>query len=79
MITDRAALGIRTLASPEPSERAGIVVFETDEATEIAAALARAGVHAWGRDGRVRISPHFYASAADIETFLERLAAILDR
>lgn len=72
-------LGIETLASPEPSERAGIVAFETGQAPEIAAQLSRGGVYVWGRDGRVRISPHVYTSAADIDTLLERLAAVLGR
>lgn len=79
VIAGLGTLGIRTLASPAPSERAGIVVFETDDAADIAAALARAEIYVWGRDGRVRISPHFYTSAADVETLLERLAAILGR
>jgi selenocysteine lyase/cysteine desulfurase len=73
-----AALGIETLASAVESERAGIVAFETPNAAEIAARLAADDVYVWGRDGRLRISPHVYTAAAGIDRFLARLAGAVN-
>lgn len=69
-----AALGIETLASADPGERAGIIAFETPGPELIAAELARRGIVVWGRDGRVRLSPHFYTSDADVDRALEAIA-----
>lgn len=71
-----ATLGIRTLASADARERAGIVVVEAADATELAAELARHDIFVWGREGRLRIAPHLYTSDADIDALLERLEAI---
>ena len=67
---------IRTLASPEPSERAGIIAFETPDPEELAAELGRRGIVVWGRDGRVRLSPHLYTTAPDVERALEAIADV---
>lgn len=69
-------LGIPTLASPDARQRAGIVVFEADDAEGVADALARHDVLVWGREGRVRVSPHLYTSAADVDVLVERLGEI---
>ena len=74
-----AALRIPTLASPDERERAGIVAFETERFAEITAALAARDISVWGRDGRVRISPHAYTSATGIEAFLEALEDVRRR
>jgi cysteine desulfurase/selenocysteine lyase len=68
-------LGIGTLASPEQRERAGIIAFETGDAEAIAADLGQRGILVWGRDGRVRLSPHVYTSEEDVDAALASLAA----
>jgi selenocysteine lyase/cysteine desulfurase len=76
VIAALGSLGLATLASPDVRRRAGIVVFEADDAEGIADALARHDVFVWGRERRVRISPHLYTSAADLDVLVERLAEI---
>jgi selenocysteine lyase/cysteine desulfurase len=71
-----AALGVATLVSPHARERAGIVVFEARDAEGIAEALASHDVFVWGREGRVRISPHLYTSDADLDVLIERLVDV---
>lgn len=58
-------LGIAPLTPSDPAQRAGIVSFETPHYQRIGAALHAAGVHTWYKEGRVRISPHFYNTDAD--------------
>jgi cysteine desulfurase / selenocysteine lyase len=70
------AAGIKPLTSTESQSRASIVSFETAEPERIAAELARRGVHVWGRDGRLRISPHLYNDEHDIEAVLAHLVEL---
>ena len=56
-------LGITPLTPRDPLQRAGIVSFETPHYQQIGDALQAAGVHVWAKEGRVRISPHFYNTA----------------
>ena len=60
-------LGITPLTPRDPTQRAGIVSFETPHYQQIGEALHDAGVHVWYKEGRVRISPHFYNTSADVE------------
>ena len=60
-------LEITPLTPRDPTQRAGIVSFETPHYQQIGEALHAAGVHVWYKEGRVRISPHFYNTSADVE------------
>ena len=53
-------LEITPLTPRDPTQRAGIVSFESPHYQRIGEALHAAGVHVWYKEGRVRISPHFY-------------------
>lgn len=61
-----AQLKITPLTPREAQQRAGIVSFETPHFQMIGDALQAAGVHVWAKEGRVRISPHFYNTDADV-------------
>ena len=67
-------LGITPLTPRDPAQRAGIVSFETPQYQQIGDALQAAGVHTWYKEGRVRISPHFYNTDADVATCQTALA-----
>lgn len=70
-----ARLGITPLTPADPEQRAGIVSFETSHYQRIGDALAAANVHVWYKEGRVRISPHFYNTEADVADCEAALAA----
>ena len=63
------------LTPRDPTQRAGIVSFESPHYQRIGEALHAAGVHVWYKEGRVRISPHFYNTSADVESCQAALAA----
>lgn len=84
-LTDRLIDGLRTrgfrVTSPveRVSERSGIVSFTTgaaDRNEALVQSLHRQGIVIALRDGRCRVSPHFYNTAADIDRVLEALPAI---
>lgn len=58
-------------------ERSGIVTFTPPEggrsAKEVYALLAGLGIEIALREGRLRISPHFYNTAAQVERFIDAL------
>lgn len=66
-------LNIAPLTPRDPLQRAGIVSFETPHFQMIGDALQADGVHVWAKEGRVRISPHFYNTDEDVETCLAAL------
>ena len=66
-------LGITSLTPRDPLQRAGIVSFETPHFQKIGDALQADGIHVWAKEGRVRISPHFYNTAGDVESCLAAL------
>ena len=78
LINGLLAEGIKPLTSKEPRSRASIVSFETAQPERIAAELAQRGVHVWGRDGRLRVSPHLYNGEHDIEAVLAHLVELRD-
>jgi cysteine desulfurase / selenocysteine lyase len=65
-------LGIPILGTASTAT-GSIVAFETERFAEIEGHLARHGTTVWAREGRVRISPHIYNTAQDIDTVLEQL------
>ncbi len=67
--------GYRLYSSTIPSERSGITSFEfPGEPAPVMARLKEAGIECALRAGRLRLSPHYYNTASD----LERLAVALD-
>ncbi|MBB4210798.1 selenocysteine lyase/cysteine desulfurase [Rhodothalassium salexigens DSM 2132] len=70
-----AALGA-TLATPAAADGHGalIAIRAVDDAALVARLAAR-GVITSSRDGNVRVSPHFYNNADDIDACLDALAA----
>lgn len=79
-LTDQLAEGIvgrgyRLLSPRGAAERSGIITFVCDHAPsgEIHQRLAAAGVVCSVREGAVRLSPHFYNEAAEMERILAAL------
>jgi cysteine desulfurase/selenocysteine lyase len=73
-----AELGVMPLTPRDPTRRGSIVSFATPYDAEITRRLVDRGVSVWGRDGRVRIAPHMYNTAGDIDVFLKNLAPVLE-
>jgi selenocysteine lyase/cysteine desulfurase len=74
-ITDRLAEGLRglgaTVLSPRaPAERSGILTVSLGEATALLATLTRHDIVARQRMGGIRLAPHFYADAGDVDRVL---------
>jgi selenocysteine lyase/cysteine desulfurase len=72
-------LGIEPITTRNPDMRGGIVSFETPDASEVARELTKDGVNVWGRDGRVRVSPHLYNTELEIARFFEHLQNVIMR
>jgi len=53
----------------QPERHSPIVAFESDDFERIGRELIDSGIIVWAKDGRVRISPHFYNSSEDIQRF----------
>lgn len=82
-LTRRTADAVRALGI-EPitpaGAQAGIISFSVEDPTAVTAELLRARVHVVEKMGRIRVSPHFYNSVADVDRFAEALgAALADR
>jgi len=69
------------LLLPGREPRSGIVSFKVPgrEAAALVPALERRGVQVTARHGAIRVSPHFYNTAAEIETLFESLDDILSK
>jgi cysteine desulfurase/selenocysteine lyase len=66
--------GLRLYSSRQPGERSGIFSFVAPgNPAQLASRLRRSGVEVAVRGGRLRVSPHFYNNAADIERLLAAL------
>jgi selenocysteine lyase/cysteine desulfurase len=76
LMTGLLGLGIEPLTPTEPAHRGAIVSFETPRDSEITALLAQEGIAVWGRDGRLRMAPHLYNTAEEIDVFLRALKVI---
>ena len=77
LLSELEKLGIQPFGYDMPDRHSPIVAFETPDFERIGAALIDAGIIIWAKDGRVRTSPHFYNSEADILRFASTLKTIL--
>jgi len=77
LLSELGKLGIQPFGYDMPDRHSPIVAFETPDFERIGAALIDAGIIIWAKDGRVRTSPHFYNSEADILRFASTLKTIL--
>ena len=78
LIDGLQAKGYRVLTSKTDSERAGIVIFESNRytPTEIYETLYNENIITAERGSGVRISPHFYNTAFEVNRLLEVLPAV---
>ena len=65
----------------EESERSGILIFEAPEGREnehadIVGGLGQKGIVVALREGRIRVSPHFYNTKEQIQKFIDELPAM---
>ncbi|MEA2655098.1 MAG: hypothetical protein QOI23_463 [Chloroflexota bacterium] len=80
-LTDRIlercdAAGVKTFTPRDRDLRCGIVTLECDEPEEVEAKLHAEGVIVDSRPGRVRLSPHWCVTAAELERGMD---LVLDR
>ena len=76
IIEGAAALGF---TAPPPGRRAAHLIGlrrEGMDAAAVVGGLAERGIHVAARNGAIRVSPHLYNDAADIERFLGALAEL---
>ena len=78
LIDGLQAKGYRVLTPTTDSERAGIVIFESEQhtPTEIYETLYTENIITAERGSGVRVSPHFYNTASEIEHLLEVLPGV---
>jgi selenocysteine lyase/cysteine desulfurase len=69
-----AKRGISLVTPRDPKQRAGIVAVAPDDPVATSARLKKAGVAHSLREGAIRLSPHVYNTAAEVE----RALAVLD-
>lgn len=69
------ARGIKPFGFDQLNRHSPIVAFESDKFEQIGRSLIDLGITVWAKDGRVRMSPHFYNSEDDIG----KLTTALDR
>ncbi|MBI5428115.1 MAG: aminotransferase class V-fold PLP-dependent enzyme [Nitrospinae bacterium] len=68
------ARNLRLLSSAAPGERSGIISFTFDaDLKKFSAFMAENRVSLTVRDGMVRLSPHFYNTAEEIDAFFDLL------
>jgi kynureninase len=63
--------GVRTFTPRERAKRCGIVTLECDRPEEVEARLHAAGVIVDSRPGRIRLSPHWCVTEAELERGLD--------
>jgi len=70
--------GYEVLGSRQPHEASGIVAFRADSisSSQIAQALTAASVQLTERAGTIRLSPHVYNTAAEVDTVLKALPPV---
>lgn len=65
--------GKRVTSPIEKERRSGIVTFEVKDAAKVAQKLQKDGIIVAPRVNTLRVSPHFYDSEEDINTFLGKI------
>ncbi len=65
--------GYRLFTDPSPEHRSGIVTFFHPRAEEAVKYLKEHRVTVSLREGKIRVSPHFYNNPEDLDVFLETL------
>lgn len=70
-------MGVQPLTTRDSAARGAIVSFETRHAERVVTELEREGIRVWGRDGRVRISPHLYNGEDDVVALFDRLRVLV--
>jgi len=64
----------KKITSPlEAGRRSGIVTFEVEDATQVSRKLLQEHVVVAPRPNTLRVSPHFYNTDREVDTFLEKL------
>ena len=78
LIDGLAAKGYRVITPKTDTDRAGIVIFESEQPTpaEIHQTLYSENIITAERGSGVRVSPHFYNTASEIEHLLEVLPEV---
>jgi kynureninase len=67
--------GFRVRGADDPAARSALVMIHHDNPASAVAHLAHNGVVVDWRPGYVRVSPHFYNTHAEVDTFLDVLGA----
>ena len=71
-----SGLALEVITPDNPEERAGNIAFaHTDDASLVRQAAA-AGILLWDGNGRVRASVHLFNTQADIDSYIDWLAAV---
>jgi selenocysteine lyase/cysteine desulfurase len=65
--------GLSLLTSEEPAARGPLVMVRSTDAPQLVEALAREGILCSTRDGALRVSLHYYNTAADVDAVLAAL------
>ena len=72
-----STMGVEVLSSFPQSERSGILQFLVPDACGLAGKLALENITVSVREGTIRVSPHFYNSPEEMETFISTLRRFL--
>ncbi|GAB4330601.1 MAG: aminotransferase class V-fold PLP-dependent enzyme [Calditrichia bacterium] len=73
LIRELEQMGIELFTDPTPERRSGSVSFFHPRAEAIFEYLKSQRITVSLREGRIRVSPHFYNNQTDLEHFLEKL------
>ena len=76
LIEELTNVGFKVRTPVDRDKRAGIVNFEVKNPEKVVEELKRQGVVATVKANGVRVSPHFYNTEGEIETFIEKLKKI---
>jgi kynureninase len=76
LVVDRVEAEEWDLASPSDADsRGGIVMLRLSDPDQVVESLAGEGVIIDARPGKIRISPHFYNTEADVQAALQAIAS----
>ncbi len=79
LIARARAAGLDLCCAPDPAARSAIVMIATRDPTDAVRHLAGAGIIVDARPGHVRVSPHFYNTAAEVDRVVDELVTWRDR